>query len=385
MAMRNGSSKISSGGALGEEAPDDIRSGPSCIDAFCGPGGLSLGLMRAGFVVRAAFDWDECSVETYKENIGDHVFKADAHKVTGQSLRAKAGLEEDEELDLLAGGPPCQGFSKQKRGAHLGDPRNELVREYLRLIREIRPRTFLLENVSQLAQVRGRHLVEEIENSLGEYSAAGHFYIAADYGVAQTRERFVMVGVRDDVGGIFEVPDATTPVWLTVGETIGDLPEPPENYSVHPEYPNHQAARVTKANIERFSYVPEGGGWQDIPFDLRLRCHQVADTSKGGWPDVYGRLRWDGQCPTITGGFDSFSRGRYGHPRQDRPLTPREAARLQGFPDSHAFCGTRHDVRHQIGNAVPVPLAEAIGRSIIDVLQSTNAHAAHAVRPMRLF
>lgn len=364
----------------------DGEHAPSCIDAFCGSGGLSLGLQRAGFRILAAFDWDEPSVSTYRRNLGDHVFRADAREVSVPELRAFVGLEEDEELDLLAGGPPCQGFSKQKRGAHLGDPRNELVLEFLRLIRELRPRTFLLENVSQLAQARGRHLVEEIESSLDEYSATGHFYTAADYGVAQTRERFVMVGVRNDLETRFEVPLPTTPRRPTVGEVIGDLPEPPADYSVHPDYANHQAARVTQANIERFSYVPEGGGWQDIPYDLRLRCHQVADTSRGGWPDVYGRLRWDGQCPTITGGFDSFSRGRYGHPRQDRPLTPREAARLQGFPDDHVFCGTRHDVRHQIGNAVPVPMAEAIGRAIIAVLEGRTSSRPEAVKQtLRLF
>lgn len=230
----------------------------------------------------------------------------------------------------------------------------------------------MLENVSQLAQIRGRHLAAQLEDAVNGYSAIGHFYVAADYGVAQTRERVVMVGVRNDLEGRFEVPYPTTPRRPTVGETLGDLPEPPMDYSVHPEYPNHQAARVTSANTERFSYVPEGGGWQDIPYDLRLKCHKEADTSKGGWTDVYGRLRWDGQCPTITGGFDSFSRGRYGHPRQDRPLTPREAARLQGFPDEHFFFGTRHDVRHQIGNAVPPPLAEAIGRSILNALSGSK-------------
>jgi DNA (cytosine-5)-methyltransferase 1 len=103
----------------------------------------------------------------------------------------------------------------------------------------------------------------------------------------------------------------------------------------------------------------------DIPHELRLSCHKRVDTNSGGWPDVYGRLEWNGLCPTITGGFDSFTRGRYGHPLQDRPLTPREAARIQGFPDSFIFFGTRADIRSQIGNAVPPPLAEAVGFEII--------------------
>jgi DNA (cytosine-5)-methyltransferase 1 len=350
---------------------------PICIDAFCGAGGLSLGLRRAGFDLRAAFDWDRWSVETYRRNIGDHVLEADASTLRGADLRSHARLRGDQEITLFAGGPPCQGFSKQKRGAHLGDDRNRLVLEYLRLVRELRPQAFLLENVSQLAQARGRHLVSEITSALhGDYQLTGHFYVAADYGVAQTRERFVMVGMRNDVAGSFHIPAPTSRRWPTVGEVIGELPDPPNDYTEHPDYANHQAARVTHPNIERFAHVPEGGGWQDIPYELRLRCHQNGNPKAGGWPDVYGRLRWDGQCPTITGGFDSFTRGRYGHPRKNRPLTPREAARLQGFPDDFVFLGTRHDIRHQIGNAVPVSLAEAIGTAVWAALNGATPNNA---------
>ena len=344
----------------------------TCIDAFCGPGGLSLGLRRAGFSVRFAMDLDKFSVETYRNNLGDHVKLTDACEVTGTHLRKACGLPAGEDLDLFAGGPPCQGFSKQKRGAHLGDKRNALVRQYLRLVRELNPKAFLLENVAMFAQVRGKKLLAEFETTLNHYDLTGHFYLAADYGLAQKRERFILVGIRQEIEGEFRIPEPTTPQWPTVRDVIGDLPEPPADYTDHPKYPNHQAARVTQANIERFSHVPQGGGWQDIPKKLRLKCHQTVDTSKGGWPDVYGRLCWHGQCPTITGGFDSFTRGRYGHPQQDRPLTPREAARLQGFPDDFIFTGTRHDIRHQIGNAVPPPLAEAVGRSIADVLVNSR-------------
>lgn len=335
----------------------------TAIDAFCGSGGLSLGIQRAGFDLVAAFDKDEPSVRTHNKNMPGHAFVADASELTGDSLLERAGIPHGAGLDLLAGGPPCQGFSKQKRGAHLGDKRNALVLEFLRLVEEIQPRAFLMENVATLAGVRGAHLVQQF-HSLSRYDLTGHFYLAANYGVPQTRQRFILVGIRDDVHGGFEVPAPTTPSWPTVGSVLEGLPEPPSDYSVHPDYPNHQRARVTAANIERFSYVPQGGGWQDIPFEKRLRCHQVVDVKSGGWPDVYGRLRWDGQCPTITGGFDSFTRGRYGHPLQDRPLTPREAARIQGFPDEYVFEGTRHDVRHQIGNAVPVPMAQTIAAAI---------------------
>lgn len=348
-----------------------------CIDAFSGPGGLSLGLARAGFDIRAAFDYDAPSIDTYRRNLGHHAHLADAREVTAGQLRAWAKLGE-RDLDLFAGGPPCQGFSKQKRGAHLGDDRNALMLEYKRLVAELRPKAFLLENVPMVAQKRGRHLLDLLREELQDYRITEKFYVAADYGVAQTRQRFVMVGIREDVVGGFTPPAPTTTKWKTVRDVIGDLPEPPDDFTDHPDYPNHARTKVTAANIERFSYVPPGGGWKDIPFEKRLPCHQVVDTSRGGWPETFGRLEWDGQCPTITGGFDSFTRGRFGHPKYDRSLTPREAARLQGFPDDFVFEGTRHAVRHQIGNAVPIPLAEAVGKAIEDALSGRTEREPHA-------
>lgn len=337
----------------------------NCIESFCGAGGLGLGLAKAGFRLASAFDLDPVSVSTFNRYFGDGIaFVADVKHLTGRELRRHAGLGKDDGIDLFAGGPPCQGFSKQKRGAHLGDARNELVLEFARLVRELRPRFFLLENVAMFGQKRGKFFVDQIRRELGDYDLYPHFYNCADYGLAQTRQRFVVVGRRRDIPAAFRIPKPTVNRWRTVGEVIGDLPEPPEDYTDHPTFPNHQRARVTPANIERFSFVPQGGGWRDIPHAHRLPCHRTVDTARGGWTDVYGRLEWNGQCPTITGGFDSFTRGRYGHPLHDRPLTPREAARLQGFPDDFFFVGTRGDIRRQIGNAVPPPVAEAIGREI---------------------
>jgi len=340
----------------------------TAIEGFSGPGGMSLGLHQAGFKLSAAFDYDAKSVETHCLNLGNKAFVADAAILTGGELLSRTGIAKSE-LSLFAGGPPCQGFSKQKRGAHLGDSRNELVSHYIRLVKELCPRFFLFENVAIFGQKRGREYVEEMQARLKDYKMHPHFYNSADYGLAQTRQRFIVVGQRKDQGCVFRVPSPTVTQWATVGDILSGMPEPPDDYSVHPTYPNHQRARVTPINIKRFSYVPQGGGWIDIPEHLRLDCHKEADTSRGGWPDVYGRLRWDGQCPTITGGFDSFTRGRYGHPFSDRPLTPREAARLQGFPDTFVFSGNRGDIRSQIGNAVPPPLARAVGKEILRCLR----------------
>ena len=360
-------------------------------ESFCCAGGTSLGLISAGFTARYAFDVDEVALRTYRANIGDHCEVADACLLPGSDILAKLGKRRGE-LPLFSGGPPCQGFSKQRRRAHLAqDGRNDLVLEYARLVNETYPRFFLFENVAIFGQKRGIGYVELMGGQLTDYVLYAHFYNCADYGLAQTRDRFIIIGRRKDQRTTFKTPLPITGKWRTVGEVIGDLPEPPCDYTDHPEYPNHQRARVTELNIKRFSYVPQGGGWQDIPEALRLECHKNVNTKSGGWPDVYGRLEWDGQCPTITGGFDSFTRGRYGHPLQNRPLTPREAARLQGYPDSFVFKGTRADIRSQIGNAVPPPLARAVGteiaRSLLcaDGLLEDDGKDAHAGEQLRLF
>jgi len=335
----------------------------TAIDAFCGAGGLAAGLERAGFITKAAFDVDGPAVTTFNRNVRSVAFVTDARELSGHDLLEHAGLELGQ-LDLFAGGPPCQGFSRQKRGAHLGDDRNTLVVEFARLVVETRPRFFMLENVDQLGQKRGKAFVDRLAGLLPGYLLYSGFHNSADFGLAQTRRRFVLVGRDPNLTARYYPPAPTVSAWTTVDEALAGIPEPPNDYSEHPHFANHQAARVTAENIRRFSHVPQGGGWQNIPEEFRLDCHKGVDPKAGGWPDVYGRLRANGQAPTITGGFDSFTRGRYGHPHQDRPITPREAARLQGFPDEFVFEGNRGEVRSQIGNAVPPPLAEAFGTQI---------------------
>lgn len=364
---KDGFTSTSRGGA----APNPL----TLVESFSGPGGMSLGLERAGFKLLFAFDADNWSVSTHCRNLGDRALVCDARDLDGPAILEYVNLSRGD-LDLFSGGPPCQGFSKQKRGAHLGDNRNELILEYLRLVEEIQPKFFLMENVAIFGQKRGRRYLQEIVDRLVDYQLYPKFYNSADYGLPQTRMRFILVGRRKDIEVHFSPPKPTVSRWVTVGDVLRGLPEPPMDYTDHPEYPNHQRARVTPINIERFSHVPQGGGWQDIPVELRLDCHKNVNPRSGGWPDVYGRLDWNGLCPTITGGFDSFTRGRYGHPLQDRPLTPREAARIQGFPDTYVFEGTRSDIRHQIGNAVPPPLAEAVG---VQIAKSLRAYFSGAL------
>lgn len=340
---------------------------------------MSLGLKQAGFDVRFAFDRDEQAIKTYQENIGSYARVADARSVSGADLLKAASLQE---LDLFSGGPPCQGFSKQRRGAHLAkDERNDLVREYARLVKEIGPKAFIFENVQVFGQKRGRDLIEYVQGELTNYNFTEHFVCSSDFGLAQRRSRFLMIGLRKDL-------DAPAPILRgngphqTVWDAIGHLPPPPDDCSEHPDFPNHMKCRITPLNEQRFRHVPQGGGWADIPQHLRLPCHQEVDASKGGWPDVYGRLQWGGQCPTITAGFDSFTRGRYGHPEQHRALTLHEGALIQGFPDRFRFYGNRGDVRLQIGNAVPPPLAKAVGLAIRQALAAADVQAAQRQRPL---
>jgi DNA (cytosine-5)-methyltransferase 1 len=345
------------------------------IETFCGAGGMSLGLIRAGVDVRLAFDLNPKAVETYNRNIANHCRVMDARNVTGSQLLELAGLS-SVGVDVISGGPPCQGFSKQKRGAHLlSDKRNSLVLEFARIVEETHARAFIFENVEIFGQKRGGELIDEIRHTLANYQIYTYFVSSSDFGLAQKRGRFLMIGIDRAESDIIPVLEVTNKM-RTVRDVIGNLPAPPADYTEHPLYPNHMKCKITKLNEERFSHVPPGGGWQDIPQSLRLPCHQNADIKSGGWPDVYGRLVWDGQCPTITAGFDSFTRGRYGHPEQNRSLTLREGARLQGFPDDFRFYGTRHDVRLQIGNAVAPPVAKAAAEAVQRALNGVKQRPA---------
>lgn len=207
------------------------------VDGFCGAGGLSLGLKQAGFRIGYTFDSDARAVESYRRGVGRAVHRRRAEDLTGDAVMARLDASE---LDLLAGGPPCQGFSKQKRGAHKGDDRNRLVLEFARLVEELSPRFFLLENVAMFGQKRGREFVRRIR-AMTRYHLFPHFYNSADYGLAQTRQRFVIVGQRTDLTAPFYVPPPTHRVWRTVGEVMRGLPEPPLDYSVHPSFPKSSA------------------------------------------------------------------------------------------------------------------------------------------------
>lgn len=333
------------------------------LDAFCGAGGLSLGFEMAGWETVLAFDNDSIAVDTFNKNHAGHAVVLDASQITGPELIDITGFAPGE-CDLLAGGPPCQGFSLQRRGSR-DDVRNRLVLRYLDWIGAIRPKAFLLENVHAIRSVRGSHLLAEVcafaERS--GYSTWIETLDAVDYGLPQNRRRAFLVG--GPRGSRYEWP-TPVPERRTVRDAIADLPIPCRDGSPHPLVPNHyREARLSAVNRARIRAVPEGGGREDLPPHLELDCHKNGHRHL----DTYGRMAWDNPAPTITARFDSFTRGRFGHPVDDRSVTLREGARLQGFPDDFVFLGNREDGARMIGNAVPPPLAARIAESIRQMLR----------------
>jgi DNA (cytosine-5)-methyltransferase 1 len=334
----------------------------TAIDCFAGAGGLSLGLRDAGFDVCAAFDADALAVDTYNGNLGNHALVAKAEDLSGDELLAMAGLSRGE-CSLVAGGPPCQGFSRQRRGS-AKDERNELVHEFFRLVADIHPTFFLMENVAALGSRGAPHLqrLREEARDAG-YDVYTDVLDAVDFGVPQRRRRLFVVGVDAELGLRFEFPkrlQSGRP--RTVRDAIGDLPEPVRRGN--PGYiANHDPDNMSELNRVRISHVPPGGGRDFIPAELRLPCHR-ADADQIGHRNVYGRLHWDEPAGRITTKCNSFTRGKFAHPEKHRNISMREAARLQSFPDWFAFQGDKVAVAHQVGNAVPPLLGEALGRSI---------------------
>lgn len=330
---------------------------------------MSLGLTRAGFLITAAFDVEAKPVSTYKQNLGNHVFVADVRTVTSAKLAAMGGMKPGT-VTLVAGGPPCQGFSVQRRKGE-EDPRNSLPSEFLRLILDIDPPFFLFENVPG---IKGRHGEAILKAFLADATSAGYVchsqtLDAVNYGVPQLRRRLFIVGEKPvNEKTWFRFPrsiSSPNSEETKVCNALADLPEPPEDFAPHPQFTHHRRTRLSALNLKRLANVPQGGGMEDLPEELRVNCHRNG-ADKIGHRYVYGRLHWERPASTITGRFDSFTRGRFGHPLANRNITLREGARLQSFPDDYTFVGGQEEIALQIGNAVPPKLAEVLGASIRD-------------------
>lgn len=397
------------------EEPTDLAQFTT-LDLFCGAGGITEGFRQAGYRCLYGNDCMPEAVETFSENHpeawGD---TDDIEKVDPSKVRARLGLKKGD-LDVLVGGPPCQGFSINAPDRFLTDPRNKLFKDYVRFLEEFEPKAFLFENVPGLLSLGDgkvfRQIVREFEEHA--YHVTVKILFAAHYGVPQERWRLILLGSRMTSpiehpapthyatgranfrsGGTltFQLSEADKERLLPavpVGEAIGDLPrlemgegaetvgytqEPHSEYArrmrnSHGVTFNHFAAKLSKQNIERMKHVKPGGSWRDIPHKLLPKGMQRA--RKSDHTKRYGRLRNDGLAGTVMTKCDPHW-GTVFLPDQERSLTVREAARFQSFPDSYKFLGSRVSQYVQVGNAVPVLMAKAIALQIRAHLHANGA------------
>ncbi len=319
----------------------------TAVDLFCGAGGLTQGLVDAGFTVLAAIDNSELAGDAYEANHPTtRLIRRDIRRVCPEGFLDEMGLAAGE-LGLLAGCPPCQGFSTmrtRRKATSVDDKRNGLVAQFARFAEILRPRTVMLENVPALANDRRMTLLRTRLERLG-YQLTTGVLDAADYGVPQRRRRFIMLGSLRALVDFAPADERH----FTVRDAIGQMPSPGESGDILHDHGERRSEVVRR----RIAAVPaDGGGRTDLPEDHQLECHR---REKPGWYDVYGRMAWDQTAPTITGGCINPSKGRFLHPVEDRAITLREAALLQGFPDNYGFPLHRgkYKAAELIGNALP--------------------------------
>lgn len=360
---------------------------PLAIDLFAGCGGLTSGLRAAGFDVLAAVEKDPDAAASYAANHPDVLlFENDIRELAPKLVLARLPLQEGDTVDLIAGCPPCQGFTRLTDSNGKRDPRNGLVRDYLRFVEVIRPKVCMLENVPGLLR-KGRRHFGELRRGLERagYSLTYRVVELADYGVPQFRKRLVLLGSR--IGDLaippptHAAPDRTSSKrrpWRTVADAIAFLSSPPRRSEVRsgtsrPAYPWHYSRDVAPVVEKRLAYASANGRRRaSLPPSLRLACHE---RRPDGYNDVYGVIDWHRPSPTITSGCTNASKGCFGHPSEPRALTATEAAVLQTFPVGYKFRGTGlESVATQIGNALPRHFARIMGRAIA-------AHLAGSGRP----
>lgn len=337
-----------------------IGSDLACVDLFCGAGGLTHGLRREGIDVVAGIDIDQACRHPFEQNNGSKFIEQDVDRLEAVDLKRLFGKAD---IRILAGCAPCQPFSTySQRYDVVGSPRWGLLYQFSRLIKGSRPELVTMENVPSLAKhAVYDDFVESLER-LG-YRVQSQVVDCSEYGLPQSRKRLVLLASR--IGPI-EIAPPKTGRRKSVRSAIGRLPEIFHGES-HTKDPMHVAAKLSDLNLERVRASNPGGTWRDWPEHLIAACHR-RDTGKT-YPGVYGRMRWDEPSPTLTTQFFGFGNGRFGHPEQDRAISLREGAILQGFPKSYSFIPDGAPVHFKalgrmIGNAVPVTLGEVIGRSI---------------------
>lgn len=344
------------------------------LDLFCGAGGFSYGMEKnRHFRTEVALDFNEKAIETFAYNMP--YAKTLVGDIESKSTREQVvALSKERKVNMIIGGPPCQGFSLKGKKLGLEDPRNFLFREYLKIVAELRPEVVVIENVKALMSTSTGWFKKEIISRVREmgYFVDSGVLSAEDFGVPQSRNRAIFICSRERK---IALPSPWCKVPVTVRDAISDLAYLQsgegafvQEYRFGPKSAyqndirigstwlyNHKASQHTPVAIEKLKHIPPECGKEWLP--PSMRGHQQFS---GTW----GRLKWDSVSPTIDTRFDAASNGTNNHPFLHRAITPREAARLQSFDDRFVFIGSKVHVRQQIGNAVPPLLAKAIADQI---------------------
>lgn len=361
------------------------------IDLFSGCGGLSLGFMKDGYTVNKAVEFDSNIAKTYMMNHPEVDVIVDDIRNIDKSGVFKAG-----DADVIIGGPPCQGFSMagaRIRNGFIDDPRNYLFKHYFNVVKTVKPKAFVMENVKGIMTMQDGKIFEEILRIFSDPEMLDgapyklHYKVvkAVEFGVPQKRERMIIIGTRNGDFDFEEFWNQTKEEILrdyphyfdmvTVQDAIGNLgsttadgsidnPEPVTEYQRYlaadgKELTNHTRTNHSRVAVDRMSRVANGENFTALE-------EPINSVHSGS----YGRLCWDEQAPTITTRFDTPAGGRFIHPIEDRTLSPREAARIQSFPDDFVFYGNKTSICKQIGNAVPPKVSYFLARLISKIIES---------------
>lgn len=364
------------------------------IDLFAGCGGLSLGFIQAGYEVEQAVEFDSAIANTYKLNHPGVKMIVDDIKNIDIS-----GTFKNTNADVIIGGPPCQGFSMagaRIRQGFIDDPRNYLFKHYYNVVKEVRPKAFVMENVKGMKTMQGGQIFNEIlrlfsnldKNDDSSYNLYYKIIKASDFGIPQKRERLIIVGTLIKDAPFDSLWDYTineieleNPNFFdstTVRDAIGNLPATtvdgiignPSPQTPYQKYlsckastiTNHTQSNHSKKAIERMKQIDNGQNYTELD-------EEINSVHSGS----YGRLIWDEPATTITTRFDTPAGGRFIHPKENRTLSPREAARIQSFPDNFVFTGTRREISRQIGNAVPPKVSYFLAKFIKNILDSEQS------------
>lgn len=360
------------------------------IDLFSGCGGLSLGFMKEGYTIKKAVEFDANIANIYKKNHPEVDVIVDDIRNIDQSGMFKVG-----DADVIIGGPPCQGFSMagaRIRSGFIDDPRNYLFKHYFNVVKTVKPKVFIMENVKGIMTMQNGRIFEEIQRIFQDAELLDgqpyHLYYrivkAVEFGIPQKRERMIIIGTTIENINVEKIWDLTIedikkayPTYfdkVTVEDAIGNMPETtvdgkitnPAAMTSYQRYlscdrdtlSNHTKTNHSKLAVDRMSRIENGQNFTALD-------EQINSVHSGS----YGRLCWDEPAPTITTRFDTPAGGRFIHPTENRTLTPREAARIQSFPDDFIFYGNKTTICKTIGNAVPPKISFFLAKLVRKIIE----------------